>query len=358
MPALGSAAFADFVAATNEKVITPPKDIINDACKNTYVMADMLRGKGEDQVVKAGSKLTDRLQLTADDSFGFYDPNEVFDPNLQNTLTKIEVNWRFAKSYWGWTDHEVELNEGDRLVQWKSLRDSRRNGSLVSMYNGMEDQMWATPNQATMEATTQLGGRPYSIRAFITEDGNAPWSGTLMTVDPTVYANWKNQVFQFSYASIDNTLIPAFERAWRGLKFESPDTSEQAFKETKYSKFKIYTNLDGATKYAGLTRGANDRAVMGNKPDLGFAVGDLTYGGIALKYISALDAVGYATGQPRFFWNNFDVLFPVFHSRRYMLEKDPINGGIAQPYTWIVYKDTWYNLFCRSRKRLGIIVPV
>jgi hypothetical protein len=40
-----------------------------------------------------------------------------------------------------------------------------------------------------------------------------------------------------------------------------------------------------------------------------------------------------------------------------MYETDPMNGGVGQPYTWVVYKDSWYNLFCRSRRRQGILVP-
>lgn len=357
MPALAS--FNDFVLATAEKVVTDPKNIINDAVLNTYVMKDMVRGKGEAEIVKAGSSITDRTQLTTTSTSSNYDPNDQFSPVLQDVLTKISAPWRFTKSYWAWTDQEVMLNEGDRLVQWKSLRDSKRQACFVDMYNFMEAQLWATPSNTTMESTSTTGGAPYSVRCFVTEDGNAPAGfTTVMGVNPSSNTNWKNAVDNFAYASIATTLLPSFDRMRLRLNFESPDNSDNYFKETRFNKFKIYTNLDGQSTYAGQTRDNNDRAMQGNKYDLGAPALDPVYAGIPVKYISSLDNVGYATGQPRYFWLNFDTLFPVFHSQRYMYEKPPQNGGVIQPYTWVVFKDTWWNLFCRSRKRNGILVPV
>lgn len=350
--------FADFVAATNEKVITKPKDIISDAVKHTYAFKDMLASKSAGEVVKSGTKLTDRIELDAGTQFSFYDPNEQFTPYIEALLTKIEVPWRFAKDLWAWTDHEVKLNEGDPLVQYKSLRDAKRAGCYVSIYGGMEDALWATPNVTTMEGTG-TGGRPYSIRAFVTEDGNAPAGfTTLMTVNPTNKPRWKNQVQNYAFASLDTTLPAGMESLWRKVKFESPDSKVDYFKETRFQKFKIYTNGDGRDNYVRLTRNANDRAMAGNQPDLGFAVQDVQFSGIPVKYIEALDDVAYPVGQPRFFFLNYDFIFPVFHSERYMHETDPINGGMTQPYSWVVYKDVWYNLFCRSRWRQGILVPV
>lgn len=351
--------FADFVTATNEHVVTPPKDIISDAVLHTYAVKDMLRGKGESEVVKSGTKLTDRIQLQTGTQFGFYDPNEVFSPSIEDVLTKIESPWRFAKDCWGFTDHETMLNEGDRLVQYKSLRDSKRQASTISLYNGIENALWATPDTNTMESQTNTGGRPYSIRAFVTEDGNAP-SGftTIQQVNPTTFPKWKNQVQNYAYASIDSTLPTALEALWRKCKFESPDNKDSYFKETKFNKFKVYTNLDGWQNYVRLTRNANDRAVSGGGPDLGFATENPVFGGIPVCWIEALDSVGYSTGQPRYFFLNYEFMYPVFHSERYMHETNPINGGVGQPYSWVVYKDCWYNLFCRSRYRQGIAVPV
>jgi len=351
------ATFQDWVAATNERVLTPAKDIISDAVLRTYSIADALRGREESEVVQSGSEITDRIQLKAGTGFGFYDPNEQFSPVIEDILSKIRCPWRFAKDYWAWTDHEVKLNAGDRLIQWKSLRDSKRQGSRVSMYNGMEAAIWATPNNATMESLTVTGGRPYSLRCFITEDGKAP-SGftTVMQVSPDTESRWRNQVSNCLIANLDGTLVGAMEDMWRKVKFESPETRDAYFKETKFRKLKIWTNLDGWKTAVRLLRQTNDRNYPTN--DLGYATEDPVFGRVPIKWAEAADAISYATGQPRYFFVNHEFLFPIFHAERHMWETDPINGGHTQPYSWVVYVDTWYNWFCRSRYRQGIIVPV
>lgn len=351
------ATFADFVSATAERVLTPPRDIINDATLHTYAIADALKGRGEDEVVQSGAEITDRIQLKAGSGFGFYDPNEQFQPIIEDTLTKMRCPWRFAKDYWAWTDHEIKLNTGDRLIQWKSLRDSKRQAAHVSTFNGMEAAIWATPVSATMESLTTTGGRPYSIPCFITEDGLAP-SGfsTVMQIDPSTQPNWRNQVVNYQIADPDGTLVSGMEELWRRCKFESPETKDNYFRETKFRKFKIYTNMDGWKMAVRLLRQTNDRNYPQN--DLGYATDDPTFGRIPISWIETLDAAGYASGQPRFFYTNYEYLFPVYHSERYFYETDPISGGHMQPFSWVVYVDCWYNWFCRSRKRQGILVPL
>jgi hypothetical protein len=350
------ASFADWVKATNERNLTDPKDILSDAVNRTYTLADTLKGRGHDEVVQSGQLITDRIQLRAGSGFGFYDALDQFSPQIEDVLSKIQCPWRFAKDYWAWTDHEVLLNGGDRLVQWKNLRDSKRQASHISLYNGIEAAIWATPNTSTMESTTTTGGRPYSIRCFITEDGLAP-SGftTVMGVNPSTETKWRNQVSNYVAAAMDATLVSGMEELWRKVKFESPETKDAYFRETKFKKFKIYTSLDGWKNAVRLLRSTNDRNYPTN--DLGYATEDPVFGRIPIKWVEALDGVGYATGQPRYFFVNFEYLFPVFHSQRYMWETDPINGGHTQPYAWVIYVDLWYNWFCRSRYRQGILVP-
>jgi len=354
------ASFADFVAVTNERQLTPSTEMINDAVKNTYTLRDALKGRGFDEVIQSGATITDRIQLTAGTQFGFYKPNDQFSPIIEDTVTKQICPWRFAKDLWSWTDQELELNEGDRFVMFKKLRDTKKQASYVSMFNGLEDAVWATPDYASMEATgEQVSQRPYSIPAFITETGLTAWeasSHNLMQVSTATNAKWRNQIVNYQAADPDGTLVSAFEESWLRLKFEAPDTKEQYFKETKFSKMKIYAPLDGRKMATRLLRQTNDRNYPTN--DLGYAVEDPTFGNIPIKWAQPLDSAGYTTGQPRFFWVNLEFLVPVFHAKRYFYQTDPINGGHTQPFSWVVYCDIWYNWFCRSRYRQGIVVPV
>lgn len=352
--------FQDYVLATNERVITDPQNILSEATKKTYLFGSMISGFDADVVVQAGKKITDRLQFNAGSQFGFYQPNQTFSPIIEDLLTNIEANWRFAKDAYAWTDHEIELNVGsasgeDRRIAFKNLKKSKQQGCEISLYNGLDACLWATPDKAQMENAD--GQRPYSIPCFITEDGLGPWSGNLMGVDPSTQAKWRNQVSTYSAATIDATLVPAFEDQWLKLRFKSPKSGSAAFVETQWKKFMIATDLQGRKKYVQLTREANDNPVAAGRGDMGWALKEATFGGIPVEYIEELDNRGYTTGQPRYFFLNFMFLHPVVHGKRWMWETDPIAGGQGQPYSWAVYKDCWFNLFVRSRRRQGIVVP-
>jgi hypothetical protein len=200
--------------------------------------------------------------------------------------------------------------------------------------------------------------RPYSIPTFIAENGQQPsgWTTTILQADPTQLVYWRNQLSNYAAAAIDTTLIPAFDDVWAQCKFEAPETREQYFRETRYDKQKIVANRDGWRTFVRLTRNSNDRNFPANDP--GWVTDAPCYGSIPVKWVEALDSFGYAIGQPRFFFVNTEYLFPVWHAERYMIELDPIPGGPTQPFSWVAYKDTWYNVFCRSRYRQGIVVPV
>jgi hypothetical protein len=352
------ASFQDFIKATNENKFTSPTDIINDYVNRTYALADASRGREMNEIVQDGASITDRNQLAAGTQFEFYDPNQTFAPYDEDTLNKTQAPWRFAKDCFVWTEHELDLNQGkDRYVEWVDLAKSKRQACGISTLNGIEAAIWATPNSATMESLTVTGGRPYSIPALISENGIQPsgWTTTILQTDPTANNNrWVNQVANYAYAAIDTTLISAMESMWRQVKFESPETKDEYFRETKFRKMRIYTNLDGWKTWVRLTRMSNDRNFPTN--DLGYATNDPVMGGVPIKWIEALETYGYALGQPRFFWVNYEYLFPVWNSKRYMKEIEPLRSPV-QPFTWVVYYDTWYNWYCRSRYRQGIVVP-
>jgi hypothetical protein len=58
----------------------------------------------------------------------------------------------------------------------------------------------------------------------------------------------------------------------------------------------------------------------------------------------------------RYFWVNANYLKPVFHVSRYFYLKNPFFLE-KQPFTWVRPCDCWWNLFCHSRQRQGIVAP-
>lgn len=368
MPAIVT--FSDFLLATDEKVITPSGKILNEAVKNTYLLREATRGRDDSEVFQGGSKLTDRIMLDDNGSFAFYQPNDEFNPTTVQVLTKISVNWRFAKSDYSFTDEEILLNEGGDEVVYKRLKRSYEQSAHTAMFNGMEDAIWAFPSATSMEA--DAGKTAYSIPAFIDEIGtDHHWPGftTIMTVDPATESRWRNKIARYnSAAPLDGTngIVPGMDRLFLQVQFVSPDTASDYFENDTLARMKILTNLTGQTLYKQALRALNDRLVSPQDP----AYNSPVYSGIPVKYISTLDTAlldqeaasttpaAWAATEPRFYFINFNYLFPCYHSKRYMTTVGPIPGGPKQPFSHVVYKNTYYNWFLQSRQRQGILTPV
>lgn len=363
--------FSDFLKTTDEKVITPTTKILNDAVKQTYMYRSMLRGKRMGQIIKGGSSLTDRVQFEDNGSFQFYTSGQEFSPTTKQTLKTVTFNWRFAKADYSWNDEEIDLNEGDYRVQFKELKLSYEQAAYTSMINGMEDALWAVPNSDTMEANA--GEAAYSIPAFFDELGSAHhWPGftTIGGLDPEAETRWRNQTQYYDPLQLDDEdegLLTAFDRMWLKVKFESPETASRYFEDDNLNAMKIVTNLDGHVIYKARLRAGNDRFISPSDP----AYNAPTYMGVPLKYIQTLDTANldqnalvnsstsqpWQSGEPRYLFLNTMFLYPIFHSKRFMDKKGPMEGGVNQPFSHVVYFRSYYNLFCRSRQRLGIISP-
>lgn len=369
MPALVN--FSDFVLATDEKVVTPTTDILNEAVYNTYLMRDMVRGAGNDRVIGGGTMLTDRIQLDDNGSFAFFEPGEEANPTVTDQLVKVQVNWRFARCHYAWSDAAVVLNEGDQEAMYKRLKKDYEQAAHTSMFNGMEQALFAYPSATAMEAST--GKVAYSLAAFIDEIGtDHHWPGftTIMGVDPANESRWRNKIAR--YDSTDhfddvNGIIPGMDDLFLQVKFEPVERASDYFENDNLRKMKILTNRNGVNLYKQALRRANDRLVSPQDP----AYNSPAYSGIPVKYIAILDEAlldqeaavsgtpaAWANNEPRYLFYNFEYVYPVFQRDRYMWSTGPINGGVRQPDSWAVYKFVYYNIFCRSRQRQGVLTPV
>lgn len=347
--------FTNFTTLTGKHTLEPG-EVLLEAVNQTWLLGDLLKGKDTSMTVKSGQYLSNVSQLSAASQFEFYTPNSTFTYVIESLDVEMSYRWRFAHDVWVYTDQEIELNkQGAQFEQIYDLMESKRKGCKNSTFIGMEQALWTTASNSTMEASG--GTRPYSIRAYVTEDGLAP-SGftTVAGVNPTTYSRWRNQVSTYTAANINTELIPAFDDQIRKVNFQAPDTMQRYYADTRFQKFKILTDINGDKKYAGLTRDANDR-LTGDQRDLGYVnQGANVFRGIPVQYVKEMDNIGYAATQPRFFWINSDYLYPVFHGKAYFRELPPMNSP-SQPYTWVVHTDTWYQIVCTSRQRHGIIVP-
>lgn len=356
--------FADFVLATKAHKITPTTEILNECAKRTYFVALMLKGRGNDEIVQTGSKIIDQIQLKKMANAGFYRPNQNLQPRGVDTLTQIQAPWRFHQGNYGWTNEQVRLQlaaGGNPADIYTRLKTSWEQACHLDIWDSMESALWSTPDNAEMEA--EGGLVPYSIPAFLTDDGLAPAGFTTVSgVNPTSESRWRNQFETLSWAAraTDDALYVAFDKMWRKLRWKriAGFNSQVGSPGTNFEKVKIVTNQEGVNGYLALNRAANDRlrAAPRGRMDAGWGTDDATFNNIEIIDVEELDAGNSATvtaGQPPFYWLHLDYLFPVYHSETFMEEVGPIRGSVNQPFSWAVYKNTYYNLFCRSRRRQG-----
>lgn len=390
MPGTALSNFTDFVKSTGPAYFTSADQFLNDAVKTTYSFSRFLKGKGVDKVIQGGENIKDDIMFDEARTFQNYQPNAEFTWTQPQVMTEQSIEWRFSMDHMSWTDHEVTLNMNSGFsreyakVQYKKLRKKIEARMWTSMINGLEEKLWATAGASTtsteasqMEAAT--GSEQYSILSFITEDTtnyhcvNGGWS-TIEGIDPATESGWRNQVSEYDYDDPDDSdgdrdgLIDKFDEMLTNVGFVPPDFHREHFEPSNenHNTQVIFCSNGGLNLYKRLLRDSNDMLVR--KQDAAYP--NPTFDGIEMYRVAQLASVshawdttttagtetGYSVDGYRYFWIDTKYITPVFHSERYFFKKDPFFLE-KQPYTWIAPVDCWWNLFCHSRKRLGIVAP-
>lgn len=369
------ASFTDWMLATRPRSIGDVNTInVQSTRYQCYLLRELLNGLSPKEYLQDGQKIIDFIQLRSAGSFRRYSPTDNFTYTPSNTLTQIEVGWRFSTVDMTWTDHEVVLNGGNSLTNYKRVKNAKESAMWVDFYEGMEDDLWATPDVAEMETAIGTGRRPYSLRCFVTDDGLAPsstnggvngsnWT-TIQTVNPTNEPNWRNQVETYVYDSTANrnpSVLEAFDRMFLDLNWKSPDSSQQYVQDINLRKMKILASKIGYITLQRIFRDENDRLNQ-DSGNLQINEGRVTFGGIPVSYISALDTVDAARDtaavpRPRYRWFNFNFIKPIFHTQRWMYLIQ-LGKSQTQPMQNVELRDTWRNLFCTNRRAQGIVTTV
>lgn len=364
--------FADFFLATREKMARDPSKLINQSSKyRNYFWPKMLRGLSTKQLFRAGTKLQDRIRLSIQNNFQFYSPTGEFSFTSSNGLVSMEMNWRCWLTYMTWTDHELVLNSGEsEKEKYKDLRRVKELELEQGFWEGAEDALWATPNAATMESGHILepgavAGQTYSLRAFVTKDGLAPsstnggvdgadWT-TVMGITVSAQTNWRNQVEQYDSANFEQDILDHCDLMWLKVQWEAPESATQYMEETRLNKLVIPASMTGYSKLLKLARMSNN--TLSPKGNFSEMQGKLTYNGIPIRHVSALDTVDAtddAAGKPNYRFMNMNGIRPVLHSQRNRYAIQPAVTA-NQPFQHLHIEDTWGNIWCENRRELGFV---
>ncbi|QDP54751.1 MAG: hypothetical protein GOVbin2833_40 [Prokaryotic dsDNA virus sp.] len=383
--------FNDFMAATGPRYLTSAEDVINEAVKNTYVLSRFLKGKGMDKVIQGGKTINDVVMFSENSTYDHYQPNDTFTWTNPQVTETLEINWRFSVDHMSWTDQEVELNVGSGLskdaqkVVYKRLKRIKEMRLWTSMLNGMENDLWKLPNESEME--TASGKLPYSIPAFIEDNDGAAHvafsSGALQGLNVANQGSvYKNQVSTYDANDPDgiigggtgssDSLIAAFDEMFLKCQFIPPATKQEYFENANLGRQMIFTSRDGVNQYKRALRASNDSLISAQDP----AYNNPQYSGIDVIYVAALDTAAiypntYTGGTytyhtedsasaaytgSRYYWINANYMTPIYHSRRYFEKHAPMRHP-NQPFTSVQPVDCWWNVFCNSRQRQGVVRP-
>jgi hypothetical protein len=320
--------FRDYMEVTGPAYLTGPDTIINEAVKRRYLWGDLVKGK--ERAIQGGTEIRETLMTSDGATFQYYQPNETFTWSNPQVLDTVSANWRFAVDHMAWTDHEVELNAGDGLSKdalktaYKRLKRAKEQRMTTSLANGLEESLWASPWGQSSEMESSSGKTPYSIPAFITENGKslggnwvgytpagpAEWS-TVAGIDPDDQAVWGNQIVFYdkgmgvnavavalsggyeeyhideSTETVHNVygLITAFDEMFLKLDFRPPSTNAEYFENASMNQQKICCSRRGINEYKRALRDSNDRLV--SMQDAAYSAP--AYSGIPLTYCSQLD---------------------------------------------------------------------
>ena len=387
MPAGGSslAAFIDFFRTTGPLIFTRVDDVVNEATLRTYILSRILGSSDMLEMVQGGESIRDDIFLSEVSSYEHYHPNDEFDYENPQVVTQWSVPWRFSKVDLVFTDHEIGLNSGDlnagaMFHQFKRLKRIKEQNMWTSLCNGMENDLFAQPNNASMEAA---GGKvPYSLGVFINEFTNTvpPGFTTIQGINPATETRWRNHTETYAeLPAVGWDLFTAFSRTYYSLRYEQMPKRPEMGEATSSPGF-IMCGIDGISNYEDGLRINQDTFVTSGRQDPAFATPG--YRGIPLLYIDLLDQValyddgsaGFAaenTGKTdrdgnaltdpnfdgaRYWWITPRYLRKVIKRDRFLHEEGPLQPT-RQPFTRIMVVDTWHNNVVRSRQRHALVSP-
>jgi hypothetical protein len=302
--------------------------------------------------------------------------------------------------------------------QYKRLKRQKEQRMWTSLLNGFENDLWASTFGQSAEMEGAGGKLPYSLPAFITEvpdtsnifgvRGGMPlgwssvmgvgatedrWTNQISYYDPTDAANsarvMKTNVDNVgtggdAYSAETGGLITAFDDMFLKCEFKPPSTKQEYFEKPTLNRQMILCSRLGINQYKQALRASNDTLV--SYQDAAYT--NPTFSGIELMYCSNLDtaAIFPSGGTPRtgattdipasstiagatetgagvvdsgarYYWVNGNYLTPIYHSRRFFTKHEVMKHP-NQPFTYVQVVDCWWNLFCNSRQRHGIVAPL
>lgn len=374
--------FADFAATTDDSFIDDPEKLINQATERAPILARFLKGSGAEQILKGGEQISFQTFFDENNTgMNYGGANPEFNIENPQIVEQASIDWRFTADHMSWTDHEIGLQVNsshspehrERTIH--KIYNIKEQRLATSKVKHMESLLFRKPLASEMEAR---GGKyQYSLGALITEeaDGLPPgWGGTTVeSFNPVTNSGWRNQTSTYAKyhdttadgAAANKDLLRGLDELMDLVTYQ-PLPMQASQGEPLNRPNIIITSRLGKNRMQDVLRHSNDRLVSAQDG----AYDAPAFNGMGLIYSSRMDtAEFYNNGSdvavsemsaditgPRYMILDFDVMGTVFHDDRYF-EKLAPKPSPNQPMSHVQWCDTWWQMACVERRKLGILSP-
>jgi hypothetical protein len=364
--------FADYALKMDQYVFSDMDAIINDASQyHTYTFFEAFKRKKN---IQSGNGIKDYIELTKANSAEWAASNHKFNPVSDDGSVEQKFHWARLVQYIYYDEEEVE-DDGDKMVSWKAIYKGKRIRKTQDTYDTLEAALWAAPvnemnipvgNTAVASSTPR---RMMSIPAYITNTADSVYvptefttSATILNVNPTTYANWRNQDFEFTPGSFEAQIEDLlFEAYYMSTWNVAGGPQDGMMTGTPRDGCVMYCDLASVKKMRRILRDSNDRLTQLGQYDKtsNFSQsteGILNYMGKPFIWAEPLGDANTSEANQVIYGVNWNFLYPIVRKGRFMkLVKSRATGAEFefpdQPTARVLYEFTDVNLWCSSRRR-------
>lgn len=401
----------DFASTTSALGFSGIEDIVNEGQDFNYGLSWLISG-GNDRRVQGGASIRDDLMLDAGNTGAFYNPGYNRTYSNPQVLTNHTLQWAFYENHWMFLDVEQDLqgvgmmNTKSKRVVFKNVLAAKRKRFATNTSNDIEKALFAQPNGTYMEGAG-IDRKPMSLFAYANEYGAT--AGTIFDAngrDPagtglgTNFTTIMNvpaasapgfRCWQLDYSDAAptttagnygaNNLYTAFSNAVKLVNASNmPYKPGESTSNNTPEDYAWLCSMRGETHVEKLSRSSqNYFRLKANDADYGSP----SFAGIPFRYVAEMNnafvyptsgttapAIGSGAGEfdnmngsldptffgPRYMLASKSWLKPVFHDEHYFAMRPEITPS-GQPDAKINVMSLWYNIWCRSRRKLAFVYP-
>lgn len=336
--------FADMVASTLYEL--GPIDVVQQIAQKKQNYEVLSRWFKKDKVeLDSGIAIQRQLMVADTGAARHAAPTAEDNVNLADILKNIVVPWVHADTSWMVIYQQTLMNRSPSMIL--NAIKAQRNGSMLSLYDEMENKAWADAPPSTDKEN------PWAVKYWVVQNATAGFNGGSPTGDNliaglnlTTLSNSCFNNYSGTYGTVSPTdLMPKMRTAHRKTGFISPIDIKDYMTGTG-DDYRVYVN---EATLAGMEDIAMAQGDLGIKDIASVDGMTLSFRNNPIRWVAALDA---AANNPVYMLNH-SCFYPVGlqgDNLRESRSTAPKNHNIEQYFV-----DLTYNFLCVDRRRQAVL---